>query len=211
MPVEMPRQSAAYQRLYLPFWKAFLGLGLFFLGPVEVRGAYRVPRKGGVLILPNHISDCDPPVTQYACPRPTHFMAKHDLFDIPILGWVARKCGAFPVLRGSADLKALRYAVKLLQEGEAVTLYPEGETSETGELQPLKEGFAWIAKVAKVPILCCGLVNTNRIMPYGKLWPRPAFQKVIVTWGEPKLFPPETPQEEIIDWVEGQLRDLTAP
>lgn len=206
----MPRQTKAYQTFWLPVLRALLWLPLVILGPLTVRGAYRVPKKGGVLILPNHISDSDPPITQLGCPRPSHFMAKHDLFDVPVLGWAMRKCGAFPVKRDSADLKSLKYTVKLLQEGEAVTLYPEGECSEDGNLLPLKEGFGWIAKVAKVPIICCGLVHTNKVMPYGKLIPRPAFRKVVVNWGEPKLFPPETPQEEIVAWVEGQLRDLSS-
>lgn len=210
MASDLPRQSAAYQRFWLPFWRVVLWLPFRLLGAIVVKGAHRVPASGGLLILPNHISDCDPPITQYACPRPTHFMAKDDLFGIPLLGSVIKRCGAFPVKRDTADIKALKYTVKLLQDGEAVTLYPEGETSETGELLPLKEGFAWIAKVAKVPIICCGLVNTNRIMPYGKLVPRPAFRKVIVNWGEPKLFPPEASQEEIAAWVESQLRELTS-
>ena len=160
--------------------------------------------------MPNHLSDCDPPIVQLVCPRPTHFMSKHDLFDIPILSWMMRKCGAFPVKRDSPDRNAVRYTVKLLQEGEAVILFPEGETSETGDLLPLKAGLGWIAKTAQVPIICCGLVGTNRIMPYSKVIPRPAFGGVYVNWGEPKLFPPEATQDEIVAWVEGQLRDLTA-
>lgn len=210
MASSMPKQSAAYQRFWLPFWKAVLWPLMLLLGPVVVRGAYRVPKEGGLLILPNHVSDCDPPVTQWACPRPVHFMAKEELFAVPLLACVIRKCGAFPVRRGSADLKSLRHAVNLLRDGEAVVLYPEGQVSESGELQPLKEGFGWIAKAAGVPVVCCGLVNTNRIIPHGKLVPRPAFRRVTVTWGEPRRFAPDTPLEEISAWVEAQLRELTS-
>lgn len=210
MASEMPRQTKAYQRLWLPFWRLVIGLFYLVFGPLRVVGAYRVPKTGGLLILPSHISDCDPPAVQIACPRPTHFMSKHELFAIPLLGWVMSKCGAFPVKRDTADRQALRYTVSLLKDGEAVTLFPEGECSETGELLPLKPGLGWIAKTAGVPLICCGVIGTNRIMPYSKVIPRPAFGGVKIVWGEPKRFPPEATQEEIVAWVEGQLRELTS-
>jgi 1-acyl-sn-glycerol-3-phosphate acyltransferase len=209
MAVEVAHHSPFYRKFGLLLFRIFLGLVYLTLGPICAKGKYRVPKTGGLLILANHISDCDPPTVQLACPRPTFFMAKSELFDIPFIGWALPKWGVFPVKRDTADRVALRFAVKVLQEGECLAIFPEGETSETGEMLPLKPGIAWIAKTARVPIICCGIVGTNRVMPYGKLIPRPSFGVIRATWGEPRSFGPEATIEEIIEWAEGQLRELT--
>ncbi len=200
----------ALTHILMPLLRALVWLPLQLLGPMKVRGAYRVPSQGGVLILGNHIADLDPPVVQYGCKRPLHFMAKSELFAIPVVGSMLRLWKAFPVKRGEPDRVALRRAADLLKAGEAVSIFPEGQLSEDGELQPLKPGIALIIRMAQCPVICCGIKGTNLILPYGKVLPRPAFKTVELIWGEPHTFAQNATTEEIMIWVEGQLRLLTS-
>lgn len=205
----LSRHSALHRRLVLPATRVVASLLLKLLGPVRVKGAYRVPTTGGLLILSNHLSDIDPIIVQYGCPRPVHFMAKSDLWNIRGLGPIMSFFGAFPIKRGEPDRQALRQAASLVKSGEAVVIFPEGQLSETGELQPIRAGVSLIARLTEgVPMLCVGLVGTAKIIPYGQIIPRPAFGGVTATWGEVRQFEKGTPTEEILSWIEGQFRGL---
>lgn len=206
---QIEKQSPLFNRIGLPISKFLAWLLLFFFGPLIVRGRYRVPKKGGLLILSNHISDIDPPAVQVSCPRTIYFMAKSELFDMPALGRMIRWFKAFPVKRGEPDRASIKKAIGYLRAGETVCIFPEGELSEDGNLWPLKPGVALIVRMAEVPVICVGLVGTNKIVPCGKLIPRPAFGGVSATWGEVRSFDRRAETEEIMDWVEGQLRELT--
>jgi 1-acyl-sn-glycerol-3-phosphate acyltransferase len=181
------------------------------LGPVRVRHANRVPRKGGVLILSNQLADCDPVIVQAFCPRHIYFMSKSELWDMKVLPIFMRFFRSFPVKRGEPDRPALKRAIELLKAGNAVGVFPEGELSETLELLPIKPGIALIARQAKVPIICVGLRNTNHILPYGKRIPRPAFRSVWVRWGEPWLPDERIDAEEFCDRVRKELLELSRP
>jgi 1-acyl-sn-glycerol-3-phosphate acyltransferase len=207
-PVE-PRPRF-YHALWLPLGKLLASLFFLLFGPYRVRGAYRVPKKGPVLILPNHIADLDPPFVQVACPRGVRFMAKSELFEMKIIGPIIRYFGGFPVKRGEPDRNAIRKSVELLKAGEALVIFPEGQLSEDGELQELKPGVALIARMAGCPVICCGLKGTNKVMPYGKLIPRPAFSMLEATWGEVRQFDKSATTEEILEWITAQLRELTS-
>ena len=194
----------------LPLMRLIAWVLFWLLGGIRVRGAYRVPKMGGVLIVANHISDLDPPVVQWSCPRPVHFMAKRELFAMKGVGAMLRQYRAFPVNRGEADRAAIRHAVAQLQSGECVVMFPEGELSETGEPLPLKPGFALIVRMAQCPVICCGISGANRQMPYGKVIPRPAFRAIRVEWGEPRTFQKDASSEEILEWAAAQLRSLAS-
>ncbi|HXH62362.1 MAG TPA: lysophospholipid acyltransferase family protein [Fimbriimonadaceae bacterium] len=182
---------------------------MLVLGPLRVSGSSSVPPKGGLLILSNHIADIDPPVVGIACRRRIHFMAKSELFEIPILKHVIRWFQAFPVKRGAPDKAAIRHAIDLLQAGEVVCIFPEGQLSEDSLLQPLLPGAALIVRKAGVPVVCCGLRNTNRVMPYRTVFPRPAWCFTYAKWGEARTFDKGESAEEILAWADGQLRALT--
>lgn len=152
-------------------------------GGLRIEGRKNVPRKGGVLVTPNHISDADPATVGLALPRPCWGMAKEELFEMKVVGTVIRWLHAFPVKRYTADRAALRRAEDLLKSGEAVIVFPEGKLSEDGTLQQLLPGVILIARSAGVPIQPTILIGTNRVVPYGKLWPRPVFKKTIVRFG----------------------------
>lgn len=192
----------------LPLSKAFAWLLFLILGPIRQRGKRRIPKSGGLLILANHLADVDPIVVQTTCTRPIHFMAKSELFEMPVLGSIIRLFKAFPVKRGEPDRSSIKRAVQLLRMGEVVCVFPEGQLSESGQLQELKPGIALLARMAECQVICCGLRNTNRIMPYGSLIPRPSFRATWAEWGEPVHFAKGTEADEIVGWAEHQLREL---
>jgi 1-acyl-sn-glycerol-3-phosphate acyltransferase len=136
-------------------------------------------------------------------------MAKSELFGMGFLGKAIGWFKAFPVKRGEPDRSAIRRAVGYLKAGQAVCVFPEGELSETGDLQPLKAGVALIARMADVPVICVGVRGTNRVLPYGRLVPKPAWGGVSLTWGEPRKFAHGASAEEFLSWVEGQLKELS--
>lgn len=156
---------------------------LTIFGPFRWRG--RVPKQGGLLLLANHTSDLDPVLVQGATNRQVFFMAKDELFQMPVLGKLIRWFQAFPVKRGEPDRGAIRLAVDLIKSGEVVCVFPEGQLSESGELQPILPGVELIARMAGCPVVCVGIKNANRIMPYGMTIPRPALRWVTVTIGKP--------------------------
>lgn len=198
------KHSLSLRLLYPLIWLVVRAL-LLVLGPLRVRGRERVPRRGGLLILSNHRADIDPVVLQIASPRLVHFMAKHELFTIPVLGSLISWFRAFPVRRGAPDRAAIRHAIALIEAGEAVLVFPEGALTETGKLQPILPGAALIVRSARCPVVCVGLRRTERMMPYGAVVPRPAFRRVEVHWGQPRTFDPHASHEDILEWVRNEL------
>jgi len=203
------KQAPLFLALGLPFLRALCWVLMTILGPLRRIGAYRVPKSGGVLILSNHLADIDPIVVQLACKRPVYFMAKSELFEMKGVRYVLNLFRAFPVRRGEPDRAALKHAINLLKEGCVVCLFPEGELSATGELLPLKPGVALIVRQTLTPVICLGIMGSNRVMPYGTLIPRPAFHTITATWGEVHTFSKEDEAETILTWAEAQLRQCT--
>ncbi len=175
----------------MPYWlirpMAWVVFHLVYLvcGGVRFEGRQHVPKTGGILITPNHISDADPPTVAIALPRDCWVMAKEEIFSMPIIGALSRWLHGFPVKRYTADRTALRRAEELLKQGEAVVIFPEGKLSETGQIQPLLPGVLLIARSANVSIVPTVLLGTDRIIPYGSLVPRPAWRRTIVRFGPP--------------------------
>ena len=203
------RQHPFFTSVGLPLCKLIAGIVFTAFGPTRVFGKYRVPRRGGLLILSNHRADVDPALVQIACPRPIYFMAKSELLTMPVVGWMLKFFRVFSVKRGEPDKAAIKKAVAYLKGGEAVCVFPEGELSETGEMLPLKPGVALIVRMAQVPVICVGLKGTNRMLPYGKVIPRPAFHWIEARWGEERTFEHHEAAETILGWAEGQLRSLS--
>ena len=206
---EVNRQHPFFQRVGLPIARFIAWTFFTLLGPTRVFGKYRIPKKSGLLILANHRSDVDPALVQIACPRPIYFMAKSELLTMPVLGRILKFFRVFSVKRGEPDKAAIKKAVAYLKAGEVVCVFPEGELSETGEMLPLKPGVALIVRMAQAPVICVGLKGTAKMMPYGKLIPRPAFSWIEACWGEPRRFEHHEDSETILGWADGQLRLLT--
>ena len=176
-------------RLLFPFAFALtkLLLALLLRFPlfcwVRIEGRERVPKRGGIIVIANHISIADPVVLWYASPRHICFMGRADLFQLPVIGGILRLARAIPVRQRSADRAALMGAIEAVRDGEAVGIFPEGECSETGELMPFLPGVLLILRQTHAPVLPVGISSTDRLIPYGKLFPRPAFSVITARFG----------------------------
>jgi 1-acyl-sn-glycerol-3-phosphate acyltransferase len=199
--------GARWLWLLRPFvWALFTAA---FGAPMSARGRSRVPRRGPLLVLANHISNADPVLAQWACPRHVRFMARRELFAMGRLGQVIAWFGAFPVSQGTADVGALKTALRLLGEGEAVLVFPEGKLSEDGALGALLPGAAMIAARSGAPVVCLGLRGTRSLVPYPEERPRWAGRLLQARWGEPRKFARDAAPDEVLAWVESELRRLS--
>lgn len=153
--------------LFYRFVRAIVRQWIRLLGGVTIVGAENIPRSGPVILAPNHRAHVDPPYLSLITPRPMHFMAKEELFKVPVLSAIIRGVGTFPVKRGVPDRAALRHAVDLLKAGQVVTIFPEGTRSEDGALRPAEKGFALIARQANAMIVPVAIEGTEKMLPKG--------------------------------------------
>ncbi|MDM7460244.1 MAG: lysophospholipid acyltransferase family protein [bacterium] len=151
---------------------------------LRIEGRNRMPRRGGLIVVANHLSLADPPILWYAAPRHLCFMGRADILSIPFIGAIARLAKMVPVKQRTADRNALKLAIETVQRGEALAIFPEGELSESRDLQPFLPGVLLILRQTRAPVLPVGLVGTDKILPYGKLVPKPALGVVRVRFGE---------------------------
>jgi 1-acyl-sn-glycerol-3-phosphate acyltransferase len=141
---------------------------------IEVIGLEKFPREGGVLLCSNHIHNFDPLVVGITAKRPIHFMAKEEIFKVPVLGNIVRKCNAFPVKRGMSDRDALRTGLKILKEGNVFGLFPEGTRSKSGEIGKGLAGAGFFALRTDAEVVPCAIIG-----------PYKSFRKLKVVYGNP--------------------------
>lgn len=167
---------------------------VYFRGRVE--GAQHVPKQGPLVVVANHASDFDPPLLSNCVRRPVSYMAKEELFNVPVLASAIRLYGAYPVKRGSADRSAIREALKQLDQGWAVGVFLQGTRTLDGRIPNPKLGAALIAAKAQAPLLPVSLWGTQRILPKDSNWPRS--QPLTVRIGKP--IPPPTKTDKTLLW-----------
>lgn len=139
----------------------------------RIYGAENVPQTGAIVIVSNHASHFDPPIVSYSVRRPVAFMAKEELFEIPLLKQAISLYGAYPVKRTSADRSAIRAALTSLAHGWATGIFLQGTRTSDGRITSPKLGAALIAAKAQAPLLPVNLWGTDRIFPGQSLLPRP--------------------------------------
>ncbi len=110
-------------------------LAMLVVTKLEVTGLEKVPMKGPLLIVANHLHFADPPLLGAVIPRKIIFMAKSELFRIPVIGLMVLAYEAFAVRRGMADARAIKRAIGVLRSGNALGVFPEGHRSKDGKLQ----------------------------------------------------------------------------
>ncbi len=151
----------------------------------SVTGTSNVPARGACVLIANHMDLADPMLLMLAFPRHITFLAKEELFRIPVIGQVMRDGGMFPVARaGSLEQKrdVVRQAEGLLAEGNVLAIFPEGQRSHDGVLQKAKPGAAVLALHAGAPLVPVAIVGTEQLKKRGWFLHRP---RVTVTIGAP--------------------------
>jgi 1-acyl-sn-glycerol-3-phosphate acyltransferase len=129
----------------------------------QIHGQDNIPKTSPFIAVGNHASDFDPPFLSISMGRPIAFMAKAELFEVPLLGPGIRLYGAYPVRRGESDRKALRSAMEFLEQGWGAGLFIGGTRTADGRIAEPKIGAAWIAAKMQVPLLPVSLWGTQRI------------------------------------------------
>jgi 1-acyl-sn-glycerol-3-phosphate acyltransferase len=166
---------------------------------VRIEGdADAIPRAGPVILAANHISNADPVlIGAFLTPRlgrRIHWLGKKEMFEWPVVGYIARNGGIIPVDRGAADVEAFRVARRVLDAGSVLAVFPEGTRSPTGELQVPKDGLSMLALRTNATVVPIGISNTDRVWPKGRLIPTPG-RHAMMRIGEPfrvgDLLPPD--------------------
>jgi 1-acyl-sn-glycerol-3-phosphate acyltransferase len=150
---------------------------------LTIEGREHLPATGAYVLAPVHRSYVDTPITACVTSRRMRFMGKQEVWKYGPIGWLVSALGAFPVNRGSADREALKRCIMVLEHGEPLVLFPEGERKDGPVIQPLFDGAAYVAARAGVPIIPIGIGGSARVMPRHAKMIRP--RKVHVVIGEP--------------------------
>ncbi|OCQ91331.1 acyl-phosphate glycerol 3-phosphate acyltransferase [Nostoc sp. MBR 210] len=145
-------------------------LHAYFRG--KIYGVENVPQSDPLVVVSNHASYFDPPIVSNCVRRPVAYMAKQELFEIPVLAQAIKLYGAYPVSRGSADRNAIRAALECLENGWAVGVFLQGTRTPDGKITDPKKGAALLAAKAQAPILPVSLWGSEGILEKGSSIPR---------------------------------------
>ncbi len=190
-------------------WYVFLRVlaRILFISFFRIRVFNRrfVPARGGVILAANHQSFLDPVLVGLGLDREVHYMARKELFAVPLFNRLIRSLNAFPVRRGSADRRALGTAVEILRSGGAVLVFPEGTRTRDGSVGKMKPGVVLMARMAGCPIVPVAITGANLAWPRGAVLPKPA--RIKVEFGMPVSVDRGDPRE-IIGEIEQTIRKM---
>ena len=145
------------------YWLAYYLINLYLkiVHKFVVKGKEKVPKYGPLIVVSNHVSYLDPPIVGAAVKRHLHFMAKQELFEKKWFGYILNQMGTFPVKRGVPDKSAIRKSLNILNNDQALCMFPEGTRIKTGELGEAKPGVTLIALMSKSPILPVAIKHSD--------------------------------------------------
>ncbi len=183
-------QSFVIYLLFTPIYYIFYRM--------KVCGKENIPKDGKpFIVMPNHLSNNDPPIVSTALMMPIAYMAKKELFSVPFIGWAITMLGAFSVDREKLEKTTLRAAKEVLSKGWCLGMFLEGKRSKTpGSLGKPNLGVPYISGLYKVPVLPIGIAGSNK--PFGP---------ITITIG--KLFYPDKELEKAKWQCSEKLAELT--
>ncbi len=168
--------------LWYKFTQHMLASLMAALGGWRASGRHNMPATGAVLLVANHLSFLDVFLLGIALRRPLNFVARSSLY-FPVLGFLLRSVGAFPIQREGMGASGMKETLRRLRRGGIVTLFPEGTRSRDGKLAPLKSGIAVLVSRAGVPVVPAGIAGTFEAWPRSRLLPVP--KPVRIHFGPP--------------------------
>jgi len=167
-------------------------------------GRENIPKKNSFIMVSNHGSLLDPPLLGHALGRNISFMAKAELFKIPLLGFIIKACGAYPVKRGIADKNTIKTACKKLSDNNCIGIFIDGTRQKNGRVNKPKQGAALLAFKNQKLLLPVAIVNSHRLIRFKFFIP--LFSKIVIKVGEP-VQPPQSSSKDDLNSVTTYLQD----
>ena len=176
----------------------------------RAQGMEHLP-EGGALLLINHQSFLDPLLVGLPLRRPVSYLARENLFRIPMLGWLLKRTYVMPISRESAGTESLRESLRRMEQGFLVGIFPEGTRSLNGGLRALKPGFVALIRRANVPVIPVAVAGAYEAFPRGAWLPRPS--KIRIVYGAPldptrlaELCQPGR-EAELVEWTRASIQE----
>lgn len=160
------------------FWSTTLGFRL------RVRNRTNVPRTGGVLLVANHQSYIDPVCIAVGVPRHVAYLAKKQLFRVPVLGWYLSRVNCVPIDQEGVAKEGLKAILAKLNDGWPIMVFPEGSRSDDGSMLPFSPGVLMIIKRTRASVVPVGIAGAYQAWSRHATFPRPA--SVAVVYGTPR-------------------------
>lgn len=180
-PADLP--DPTHRNAHWRTWQFLMQNVFCFWLRYRARGMEHLPQDGGALLLINHQSFLDPLLVGLPLTRPVSYLARDSLFRVPFIGWVLRNTYVMPVNREAASTASLREAIRRLQHGFYVGIFPEGTRSASGAVGALKPGFLALVRRTGAPVIPVGIAGAFEAYPRGALFPHAG--KVRVVFGRP--------------------------
>ena len=155
-------------------------------------------------MVSNHGSSLDPPLLGHALGCNISFMAKSELFKIPLLGFVIKACGAYPVKRGIADKNTIKTACKKLSDNNSIGIFIDGTRQKNGRVNKPKQGAALLAFKNQKLLLPVAIVNSHKLVRFK--FCIPFFSKIVIKVGKP-IQPPQSSSRDDLYSVTMLLQD----
>ena len=192
-----------------PFVRIIVSLPTLLIYRVRATGVKNVPKSGPLILAPNHFSQMDHFFVGLYLRRQIRFMAKSQMFGPPVLTYIYKHGGVFPIRRGLHDEEAFKTAFTILGQGGMLLVYAEGGRSRSDELGEPKPGIGRLALESGVPVVPVAVHGSAKV----RRWKRFRFPKVAVQFGEPLVFPVEASpgrerQLEVATEVFGRVREM---
>ena len=167
-------------------------------------GRENIPKKNSFIMVSNHGSLLDPPLLGHALGRNISFMAKAELFKIPLLGFIIKACGAYPVKRGIVDKNTIKTACKKLSHDNCIGIFIDGTRQKNGRVNKPKQGAALLAFKNQKLLLPVAIVNSHRLIRFKFFIP--LFSKIVIKVGKP-VQPPQSSSRDDLNSVTIYLQD----
>lgn len=172
--------------LFYKLCRIFFAFLIKILFRFRIYGRENIPKKRGIIVASNHTSYLDPLFLGVALPRPIHYIVKEDLFKIRLIGGIIKRWGTIPIKRDVADINAIKEAIRLLNEGESIGIFPEGTRNPDGIFlnEEIKGGICLLAYKTGVCVVPAYINGSNKALPRGAKWIRFGCQ-ISVHFGKP--------------------------
>lgn len=180
-------------------------LRLFFR--FQVKGKEFLPRNGGFILASNHVSNLDPIALGCASFRALDFMAKQELFSVPVFGRLISLVRAFPVKRNNADLSAMKEAMRRIRAGAGLVLFPEGTRKISEAASEIQSGVGFLAAKLGVPVVPAFIKGTDAALPKGAKFIKPA--QISVYFGRQIFVERSVPYQDSAQRIMDSIRHLS--